>query len=56
MIEISLEPVNHKSYDQRDLAFRFAKILSNYFQKMENEFFDENGEPTEYLIKMYEEK
>jgi hypothetical protein len=54
LIEVQLESENTKPYDQRQLAYRLAKVCSNYFQLLEKSFFDETtGEPTEYLKEMW---
>lgn len=43
LVEVQLEAKNSKPYDQRQLAYRLAKICNNYFQMLENNFFDEQG-------------
>lgn len=54
LLEVQLEAKNTKPYDQRQLAYRLAKIASNYFQVLEQSFFDAEGQPTPYLTEMWE--
>lgn len=42
VIEVQLPPENKHKFDQRELAYRLAKITNNYFQTLQTQLFDEN--------------
>lgn len=55
LIEVSLNQENKFDFDQRDLSYRFAKVVSNYYQELEKRFLNEDGTASEYLKEEFAE-
>lgn len=56
MVNLHLINENEFTFDQRQLAFRLAKVTNNYLQFLKDEFYNKKGEPTQQLKDYYDEQ